>query len=130
MVRGKIGREHALVLALKGDLGAGKTTFTQGFAKGLGIARRLISPTFVIMRHYSLTKSKKAQFTDLYHIDAYRMKDLDALKMLGVDDLLANPQNIILMEWPEKMRKLLPKSTIWLEFDHGKKENERVITLL
>lgn len=121
----------AVVLALHGDLGAGKTTFTQGFAKALGIKRRLISPTFVIMRRYNIpagkNRGRSTQFKNLYHLDAYRLKKPDALEMLGFKKILADRTAIILIEWPENVKKLLPKNSIWLKFRHGKKENERVI---
>jgi tRNA threonylcarbamoyladenosine biosynthesis protein TsaE len=121
--------KHACVIALWGELGAGKTTFTQGFAKGLGVKRRLISPTFVIMRHYKLAKSSRARFTDLYHVDAYRMKTAGALEALGIRELAADPKSIMLMEWPEKMNKLLPRDTLRIEFRHGATQHERTITI-
>ena len=106
-----------VVLALTGDLGSGKTTFIQGFLKGLGVKKRITSPTFVIMRTYNL----------VYHIDCYRLSKPKELLKLGFKEILQNPKAIILIEWAEKIRKILPKNTIWLEFKHGKKPNERVI---
>lgn len=118
-------RKRALVIALQGDLGAGKTTFTQGFARGLGIKRRMASPTFIIMRRFALPRSSG----NIYHIDAYRLKKLDSLEVLGFKEILADPKNVILIEWPEKIKKILPRQTIWLKFQYGKKENERKITI-
>ena len=131
---------RAVVVALQGDLGAGKTIFTQGFARGLGIKRRMASPTFIIMRRFAIprsaknsaagsTKNSAATLKNIYHIDAYRLKELDSLEVLGFKEILTDPQNILLVEWPEKIRKILPKGTIWLKFRHGKKENERIIKL-
>lgn len=119
----------ALVIALQGDLGAGKTTFTQGFARGLGIRRRATSPTFVIMRRFALPVSAKHKehFKTLYHIDAYRLKKPDALKHLDFKEILADPTAIVLIEWPERVKGSLPRKAIWLKFQHGKKENERII---
>ena len=125
----------ALVLALQGDLGAGKTTFTQGFFKGLGIKRHAVSPTFVIMRRYRVPKSRgdKRQvasdkgFADVYHFDAYRLKKAEDLEVLEFDDILSNPKNIVLIEWSERVREVLPKGAVWLRFGYGKMENERVI---
>jgi tRNA threonylcarbamoyladenosine biosynthesis protein TsaE len=119
---------RALVFALQGDLGAGKTTFTQGFFKGLGIKRRAVSPTFVIMRRYGIRK-KKSPFSNIYHFDAYRLKKAEDLEVLEFDDILSNPKNIILIEWPERVKEVLPKHTVWLKFEYGKKENERKIDL-
>ena len=73
--------KKALVIALRGDLGAGKTTFTQGFFRGLGIKRNPISPTFVIMRRYALHAEG---FRNVYHFDAYRLKKEEDMEVLGV----------------------------------------------
>ena len=77
----KPNKSGATVLALQGDLGAGKTTFTQGFARGLGIKRRTASPTFIIMRRFAIPAMRgKKQFKNFYHIDAYRFKKIDSLE--------------------------------------------------
>jgi tRNA threonylcarbamoyladenosine biosynthesis protein TsaE len=120
----KNNHKTALIIALSGDLGAGKTTFTQGFAKGLSIKRRIASPTFVLLRRFSL---RHQFFVDFYHIDAYRIKETDTLEAIGLGGIISNPQNIVLIEWPEKIKRILPKTTVWLKFQHGKKENERTI---
>ena len=119
-------RKGAVVLALQGNLGAGKTTFTQGFFKGIGIKQRAISPTFVIMRRYKIPGAKKI-FTNIFHFDAYRLKKADDMEVLEFDTTLSNSKNIVLIEWPERIKDALPKTTVWLKFDHGKKENERTI---
>jgi len=111
---------------MTGDLGAGKTTFTQGLFHGLGLKKRAQSPTFIIMRRHAL---KKATFKNIFHIDAYRLKTPEALEMLGFKALAADPQNIILIEWAERARKIIPKTALWLNFKHGKKENERMIII-
>jgi tRNA threonylcarbamoyladenosine biosynthesis protein TsaE len=126
------GRDGAVILALQGDLGAGKTTFTQGFAHGLGVKRRTASPTFVIMRRFAIPlarSSAKARFKNFYHIDAYRLKKLDSLEQLGLMDIFTDPTAVVLIEWPEKIKKVLPRGAkiTWLKFRYGKKENERII---
>lgn len=122
----KEGRgKKAVVVALSGELGAGKTTFTQGFAAGLGIRSRIVSPTFILMRSEEL---KKSEFGNFVHIDAYRADARDFLK-LGFKEMADDPSNIILVEWADRLKKILPKSTLWLKLHHGKKENERMIKI-
>ena len=112
-------RKKGVILAFSGDLGSGKTTFIQGFLKGLGVKNKVTSPTFVIMKNYRLA----------YHIDCYRLRKPAELTNLGFKELLNKPKSIFLIEWAEKIKRILPKDTIWLEFKHGKKENEREITI-
>lgn len=97
---------QALVLALQGNLGSGKTTFTQGLAKTLGIRGRITSPTFVILK----------RFKNFYHIDAYRLNKPEEILELGWQEIISNPKNIIVIEWPEKIKKFLPSQTIYLKF--------------
>ena len=99
-------KDRALVLALQGDLGSGKTTFTQGLAKFLKIKGRVNSPTFVVMK----------RFKNFYHIDCYRLKDeKDALE-LDLKNIMADPKNIVAIEWPEKIKSILPKNTVFINF--------------
>lgn len=118
-------KDCARVVALVGDLGAGKTAFTQGFAKALGIKRHLPSPTFLIFRSYKLEVSG---YKFLYHADVYRLDDASELGVIDFDKVLADSQNIVLIEWADKIKEILPKDTIWLNFSHGAKETERIIT--
>jgi tRNA threonylcarbamoyladenosine biosynthesis protein TsaE len=117
-------KKHARVVALVGDLGAGKTTFVQGFAKALGIKHRMVSPTFLIFRNYEL-RIKNYEF--FYHVDLYRIESPKELDVINFKEALANPKNIMLIEWAEKIKKILPKDTIWVNFTHGRKETERII---
>lgn len=100
------------VIALIGELGSGKTTFTQGFAKGLNIKDKIISPTFVLIRQHQIP-GKNAQ---LFHLDLYRLEDSQDLQILGIQDMLENPNNIILIEWAEKALNLLPKNIVTIKF--------------
>ena len=95
----------AAVFALQGDLGAGKTTFVQGFMNGLGSKKRSASPTFIIMRRHSPKGGKK--FKNVFHMDAYRLKSHDQLSVVDFDKIIRNPENIVLIEWPERIRKAL-----------------------
>ena len=103
-------------------MGSGKTTFVQGFAKGLGIKHRILSPTFVLMKKYKIPNTKK-QF---YHIDCYRIKKAPDLSALNLEKLFLNPLNIITIEWAEKIKNILPKNTIILNFKH-QNQNQREI---
>lgn len=119
--------KYALILALKGDLGAGKTTFAQGFLRGLGVRGRVNSPTFVLMKRF---KIKSGGFKNAYHIDCYRVKKSAELSSLGLKEIFENPENIVLVEWPEKLKKYLPKDVVWVGFGHGREENKREIDVI
>lgn len=103
----------ARVVAISGELGAGKTTFVQGVARALGITETVNSPTFVIQKTYELTGS----FKKLVHIDAYRLKEERELEVLGWNELVSDPGNLILIEWPEKVPGLIPRDAIRVRFD-------------
>jgi len=116
--------EAATVVALSGDLGAGKTAFVKGMAKELGVVEHVTSPTFVIMKIYRLHGQK---FKRLVHIDAYRLKGEHHLKVLGWEELIADPKNLILMEWPEQANGAIPLSAIRISFRYSG-EDEREIS--
>ena len=107
--------QHAVVLALQGDLGAGKTTFLQGFAKGLGIKEIVNSPTFVIMKRFAL---KNTPFKNFYHLDLYRLNTPEEILTLDFEKIISNPENIVAIEWPEKLATMLPKHVIKITFGH------------
>ena len=116
------------VIALSGDLGAGKTTFAQGFARGLGIRRRMTSPTFIFIRRYKIqdTRNKRRCF---YHIDAYRARSAKDLASLQLKEVFVDLRNVVLVEWAENVKRFLPKNTLWITMKHGEKENERTIVI-
>ena len=91
---------QATVIALSGDLGVGKTTFVQGVAQAFGITERITSPTFVIMKTYPLHNQV---FETLIHIDAYRLTNAHELCVLGWNEMIKNPNNVICIEWPERV---------------------------
>lgn len=109
-------------LCLYGNLGAGKTTFVQGLASGLGIKQRIISPTFIIIREY------KIKNLDFYHIDLYRIESKHDLIGLGIKEIISNTNNIIAIEWAEKLQDLMPKRRIDLRLEYID-ENKRKITI-
>ncbi len=117
--------KNSQVIALIGDLGSGKTIFVKGFLAGLGIKKKITSPTFILMRKYFLKKFNK----NIYHLDVYRIQKIKDLKILNLQELFKNPQNILLIEWADKIKKILPKNTIKIYFKYAKKENEREIFL-
>ena len=116
---------RALVVGLEGNLGGGKTTFIQGMFSGLGIRQPAVSPTFTIIRPYH---RRAGSLRHVYHIDCYRLEDPRELTALGFPELLADPQNLILIEWADMVKPLLPSDTLWLLFRHGATENERSIS--
>ena len=113
----------ATVLALTGDLGAGKTTLTQSIGKKPGVTENMISPTFVIMKHYRL---KTSDYRLLVHIDAYRLDSSAEMKTLGFDTLIADPENLIVIEWPERIADILPADCIRISLEHLE-ENKRAL---
>jgi tRNA threonylcarbamoyladenosine biosynthesis protein TsaE len=110
---------EATVIALHGNLGAGKTVFTKQLAKDLGITETVTSPTFVIQKSFDIPEEKLTDttpFKKLIHIDTYRIDLQDELTKLGWDDNLINKENLIAVEWPENIPDILPKNTINLHF--------------
>ena len=127
-------RKTAVVLALSGNLGSGKTTFLKGFAKGLGIHDKILSPTFAILKRFAIPKKKikkepldsarcnsaelsqKSKFTNFYHIDCLRLKNSKDILGLGFKEIIKNPENIAAIEWPEKIKSTLPQNIVLIKF--------------
>lgn len=106
------------VIALSGDLGAGKTKLSQGIALGLEVKKKVNSPTFVIVKKYPGR-------LNLIHIDAYRLQGEDDLINIGWEDFI-NQDTVVLIEWPERIKKILPRETVWISIK-AKDENTREI---
>lgn len=115
--------KNGAIITLNGPLGAGKTTFVQGFALNLGIKSKILSPTFVLMREYVLPYEKDAR---LYHIDLYRLEGKQQINDLGLTDLFMNPKNIFLIEWAEKLTGL-PKEIIKINFEYLSENSRQII---
>lgn len=112
------------ILLLSGELGAGKTTFIKGIARGLGITSEITSPTFTLMNVYPTSTNK-----NLVHIDTYRLNDEQELIDIGVEDYLGKPNTICVIEWPEKISGLLKnKKTTSILLEHLE-NNKRRITI-
>lgn len=117
------GKEKALTLFLLGELGGGKTTFVQGFAKGLGIEQKILSPTFVMMKCYKL---ETAHYDSFCHLDYYRVGKFQELSQLGIKNILDDPRKIVAIEWAEKFGKLFKEADISISFILAGK-NQRII---
>jgi len=117
-VKGRRKGETALVAGLQGDLGSGKTAFTKEVASALGIADTVTSPTFVLERIYKIPpKSPLAgTFKHLIHIDAYRLEGGSELAHLGWNDIAKDPENLIFVEWPERVEDVLPEDMRTIRF--------------
>lgn len=138
------------VICLYGDLGAGKTTFTQGLAQGLGVQNRIISPTFVIVRTYEIKRkinnvilaterspesvtgadAGQASMTsqNFYHIDLYRTNSEQELIDIGLQEILDNPENIVVIEWAEKLGALLHENRWDITFAYTENQ-QRIVEL-
>lgn len=121
MARGMKGGE---IICLKGDLGAGKTTFSQGFLGELGAQGALTSPTFVVMKQYVL-EDNFLNLKNIYHIDTYRVESKDILD-LGWEEIINDKRNIVLVEWPEKIKDIIPVSSIWINFEIVDEEKRKI----
>ena len=126
--------KQALVIALEGDLGSGKTTFIQGLAQGLKVKENILSPTFVILKEFPINFSAQGRpasgWKNLYHIDAYRLKNSEELLELGFKDLVGNPENLIVIEWADKVKKILPREILKIEFENlGENKRKIVFTI-
>lgn len=116
---------QATVVGLYGNLGSGKTAFTQCVAEILGVKENLTSPTFVIFKSYKLKTKNPARtesvrsggYKFLYHVDAYRLKSGEELRKLGFEELLRDPQNFILIEWADLVADILPSDHVKLQFE-------------
>ncbi len=105
-------------IGLIGQLGAGKTIFTKGLAKGLGIKKNITSPTFVLMRVYPVKKHPKIK--NLVHLDAYRIKQANELLAIGIKDYLNQPDTAVIIEWADKIKKILPRKTKFIKIKNIK----------
>jgi tRNA threonylcarbamoyladenosine biosynthesis protein TsaE len=117
---------HAAILTLTGDLGAGKTTFTQQLAAQLGVSEPVVSPTFGIMKGYELDGNE--YFDQLIHIDAYRIEDISEVKPLRFTELFKEPRTLVCLEWPEKIAGIVLEKSVEVEIENKEGES-RVVTV-
>lgn len=107
------------VICLQGDLGAGKTTFVQGIARGWGSSDPVSSPTFIIVNVY-----RRADQGRLFHMDAYRLDSTPEAEELDLDSMLA--QGALLIEWPERIDGLVPRERLWVQLEHIDEEEREM----
>ena len=123
-------KQHATIVTLQGDLGAGKTTFTQELARQLGVVEPVQSPTFVILKSYQIHNTELVQnrFTNLIHIDSYRLTSGADLVKLDWENYINNPHNLILIEWPEMVADVVNSPDVLIKLEHSD-QGTRNITL-
>ncbi|MFA7169462.1 MAG: tRNA (adenosine(37)-N6)-threonylcarbamoyltransferase complex ATPase subunit type 1 TsaE [Candidatus Paceibacterota bacterium] len=118
-------KSKATLICLWGDLGSGKTAFTQGLGRELGVKENLNSPTFLIMKKYvSLGEYKNLS---LFHFDTYRISDKEDILNLGWAEILEDENNIVVVEWPEKIAEILPSVRIDVHFVVLSENSRRII---
>ena len=109
------------IIALTGELGAGKTVIAKGIGKGLGVREEVLSPSF----NYLLEYRGRLQ---LFHADLYRIDGTQAFRALGLDEYL-DRGGVLLIEWAERVKDSLPPETIWIEITPGASDQERRISV-
>ena len=114
------------IIALRGNLGAGKTTFVQGLARGLGVSGRVSSPTFVLVNEYT-----GASGVRLAHVDTYRLgvAALDEAEGMGIEELLEDAGTVVAIEWADRVLELLPEDILMVELEYGLGEDQRFIRI-
>lgn len=122
------GRRRPIVFALAGELGSGKTTFVQGLARSLGIRERVQSPTFVLVKRYRLPPRQRP-FRHFVHVDAYRIERWRAARHCNLPATFRDRDAIIVIEWADRIKKLIPQGAVWIRFRHTSK-TQRTIEIL
>ncbi len=115
ILSGATKNDSAFVIALEGNLGAGKTTLVQTLAKELGVSVVVQSPTYVLMKSYPI---QFGSFTTLIHIDAYRLDVPEEFSALKPEKFLNDPHVLVCIEWPERLKGVLPETDMKLVFSH------------
>jgi tRNA threonylcarbamoyladenosine biosynthesis protein TsaE len=117
----KVNKKRATTVGLYGDLSTGKTAFTKMVGKELGIKAKINSPTFIIMKRYAI---KKGAHAHLVHLDAYRLKNESELLMLGWQDVISDKSNLVFIEWPERVKKIMPPHSK-IKISHQKNDQRK-----
>jgi len=114
---------ETIVITLSGDLGVGKTTFTQELGKYLGVEEIIVSPTFTIMKNYQL---ENENYSELVHIDAYRIESEEEAQPLHFESVFNKPKTIVCVEWPEMISSIIPQDAVSLLLKNSKREVREV----
>ncbi len=127
-------RDHATVVTFSGDLGAGKTTLIQSLARKIGVAEDLQSPTFVIYKIYHVSSGPAdsmpaVPFKHVVHGDMYRLESSDEIRDLGWGQLVLDPENILFIEWPEKIADIVPPWATRIALAHQDGGASRIVTV-
>lgn len=124
----KVFLKRALVVGLEGNLGSGKTTFVQGLARGLGIKEKVKSPSFAVLKIFEIKPRQKNKFNHLLHWDCYRLEKPTKRELanLRFEEFLQNPNNLIVVEWSEKISKFLPKDYLKIKIRTLNKEKREL----
>jgi len=125
---------RATVIALRGDLGAGKTTFVQTLARDMGVDEPVLSPTYVLMRSYAIDVARlhngmPRRFNRLVHIDAYRFEKPEQWSQLRPQEFLNDPAALVLVEWPERVEGFMPKPDLTIDIKQNGVDTERDIVM-
>ncbi|MBI4193286.1 MAG: tRNA (adenosine(37)-N6)-threonylcarbamoyltransferase complex ATPase subunit type 1 TsaE [Candidatus Colwellbacteria bacterium] len=126
-IRSGAPRTRALVIALRGELGAGKTVFVKSLARALGARGAITSPTFILSRAHRLPA--QLPYRALHHMDWYRVRTPRELSALGFPKLMRDPTNIVAIEWPERAPRLVPRGAVSISIRHGGSALERIISV-
>jgi len=121
-------KEHATVVGLSGDLGAGKTAFVKCVADILGVRDTITSPTFILEKIYTLPRNQLFGkcFSRLIHIDAYRLHSDGEMRALDWDTITQDPANLIFIEWPKQVAGVMPQGTISLSFEYVNESTRKI----
>jgi tRNA threonylcarbamoyladenosine biosynthesis protein TsaE len=116
------------VIGLIGNLGAGKTVFVKGMASSMEIKNKITSPTFVLMKIYKIPKSNlQNPISRLVHIDAYRLKSGKEILSTGAEEYFNKPDSIVIIEWADKIKEVLPKKTKFVKITSNNKNKRKII---
>lgn len=129
------------LVLLYGDLGAGKTTFVQGLARGLGIKDRILSPTFVLIRQYEIPhptpllkgeggnrkNSRQARTRNLYHVDLYRIEKQNDIESLGLDEIINEKESVTAVEWADRLLDFKQKKGYKVWFENTGEDKRKII---
>jgi tRNA threonylcarbamoyl adenosine modification protein YjeE len=121
----KLSKKNRIIFALDGELGGGKTVFVKGLAKGLKIKEKIVSPSFLLLKKYSV--EKHPYFKELYHLDCYRLRGKEKSFFRFIKKIFKKRKIIVAIEWAEKIKKYLPKKVYYLYFEIIGKRKRKIL---